>query len=37
MAAKIVILTYGFGGTVINQHYGKIVFPVEKPLIRKNC
>jgi len=31
-----IISFYGFGATVLNQHYGKIVLPLGKPLVQKN-
>jgi succinate-acetate transporter protein len=31
-----IISFYGFGATVINQHYGKIVFPVGKPIVNRD-
>jgi len=28
---------YGFGATVLNQHYGRTVFPLGKPFVKKEC
>jgi len=32
-----IISFYGFGATVLNQHYGRIVFPLGKPFLKKEC